>query len=66
LSEYDEYPLSIKRHKSEAEDEQADVQEEDINQKISFPSYSEEVGEYFQGLLDESQHPEERYKRKKR
>lgn len=64
LSKYDQYSISIKRHKPETQVEQADIHGEDINQEINFPAYSKEVGMYFQELLE--QNPEERYKKKRK
>jgi len=60
-----QFPLPFKEQ-DDAVAEVQDTQEEDINQEIDFPSYSQEMGEYFQELLDQGQSPEKRNKKRKR
>jgi len=60
-----QFPLPFEEQDDAAAEVQ-DTQEEDINQEIDFPSYSKEMGDYFQQLLAQEQSPEKRNKKRKR
>jgi len=63
LGNYKQYSVPIKAHSATIEVIEEGEQEEDINQEIDLPSYSQEMGDYFSDLI--KQNPEERRKKLK-